>query len=80
MDAPDTIPTRWSLIKRLKDWDDQASWREFFDMYWRLIYNVARKAGLPDADAQAKPKQSTVKAKAARRAREEPTGNVADCA
>jgi len=32
------IPTRQSLLGRLKDWEDQASWREFFDTYWRLIY------------------------------------------
>jgi RNA polymerase sigma-70 factor (ECF subfamily) len=52
MDAPDTIPTRWSLIKRLKDWDDQESWREFFDTYWRLIYATAVRAGLSDVEAQ----------------------------
>jgi len=46
------IPTRASLIKRLKDWEDQSSWQEFFDIYWRLIYGVARKAGLTDDEAQ----------------------------
>lgn len=46
------IPTRASLIKRLKDWDDQSSWQEFFDIYWKLIYGVARKAGLTDDEAQ----------------------------
>lgn len=46
------IPTRWSLIRRLKDWDDQESWREFFDIYWMLIYGTARKAGLSHADAE----------------------------
>ncbi|HEX5222409.1 MAG TPA: sigma-70 family RNA polymerase sigma factor [Verrucomicrobiae bacterium] len=50
--APDPIPTRHSLLNRLKDWDDQSSWQEFFDIYWRLIYNVAIKAGLSDAEAQ----------------------------
>src|SRR5262249_36117906 len=35
-----------------KDWGDQTSWQEFFDTYWRLIYNVAAKAGLSDAEAQ----------------------------
>jgi len=50
--APDPIPTRHSLLNRLKDWDDQSSWQEFFDTYWRLIYNVAVKAGLSDAEAQ----------------------------
>lgn len=46
------VPTRQSLLSRLRDWQDQAGWREFFDTYWRLIYNVARKAGLADAEAQ----------------------------
>lgn len=46
------LPTRQSLLSRLRDWQDQAGWREFFDTYWRLIYNVARKAGLADAEAQ----------------------------
>lgn len=46
------IPTRQSLLTRLKHWDDQEGWQEFFDTYWRLIYGVARKAGLNDAEAQ----------------------------
>jgi RNA polymerase sigma-70 factor (ECF subfamily) len=46
------IPTRASLIKRLKNWDDHSSWQEFFDIYWKLIYGVARKAGLTDDEAQ----------------------------
>lgn len=44
--------TRASLIHRLKDWRDEASWRDFFNVYWKLIYGVARKAGLTDAEAQ----------------------------
>jgi len=48
----DLIQTRWSLINRLKDWDDGATWQEFFDTYWRLVYSVARKAGLTDVEAQ----------------------------
>ena len=39
-------------MNRLKDWGDQASWQDFFDTYWRLIYNVAVKAGLSDTEAQ----------------------------
>jgi RNA polymerase sigma factor (sigma-70 family) len=46
------IPTRASLLGRLKDWGDQASWQDFFDTYWRLIYSVATRAGLSDAEAQ----------------------------
>jgi RNA polymerase sigma factor (sigma-70 family) len=48
----DPIPTRHSLLNRLKDWGDQTSWQDFFDTYWQLIYNVAVKAGLSDAEAQ----------------------------
>ncbi len=40
------------MIHRLKDWQDQSSWQEFFSIYWKLIYGVARKAGLTDAEAQ----------------------------
>ena len=46
------IPTRLSLLSRLRDWNDQQSWQCFFDTYWQLIYTAARKAGLTDAEAQ----------------------------
>ena len=46
------LPTRKSLLTRLKNWEDQEGWREFFEMYWRLIYRVALKAGFNDAEAQ----------------------------
>ena len=46
------IPTRATLIQRLKNWQDQASWQEFFDTYWKLIYGLARKLGLNEEDAQ----------------------------
>jgi len=48
----DLLPTRWSLLSRLRNWDDQASWEDFFNTYWQLIYGVAIKAGLNDAEAQ----------------------------
>jgi RNA polymerase sigma factor (sigma-70 family) len=51
-DRDESIPTRWSLLNRLKNLDDQQSWQVFFDTYWKLIYGVARKAGLSDAEAQ----------------------------
>lgn len=50
--AFEPIATRRSLLERMKDWQDQTSWRDFFETYWRLIYNVARKAGLTDIEAQ----------------------------
>jgi len=46
------IPTRATLIQRLKDWQDQSSWQDFFDTYWKLIYGVARQGGLTEAEAE----------------------------
>jgi RNA polymerase sigma-70 factor (ECF subfamily) len=46
------IPTHWSLIGRLKDLDDQQGWRQFYDTYWRLVFGVAIKSGLTEAEAQ----------------------------
>jgi RNA polymerase sigma-70 factor (ECF subfamily) len=46
------IPTRQSLLSRLKDWEDKASWRDFFNTYWKLIYSVGIKAGLTEEEAQ----------------------------
>lgn len=46
------LPTRQSLLSRLRDCQNDSGWQEFFDTYWRLIYSVARKSGLTDADAQ----------------------------
>ena len=46
------LPTRQSLLSRLRDCQDQDGWREFFETYWRLVYRVARQAGLDDATAQ----------------------------
>ena len=47
----DPDATRSSLLRRLRNWDDQTGWQEFFDTYWKLIYAVAIKAGLSDAEA-----------------------------
>lgn len=46
------LPTRHSLLQRLKDWNDGSSWDEFFKLYGKLIYRTALKAGLSDAEAQ----------------------------
>lgn len=52
MGSGEFIPTRRTLLSRLKSWENEDSWREFFDTYWRLIYRMAVKAGLGDAEAQ----------------------------
>src|SRR2546423_9575172 len=46
------VPTRYTLLSRLHDWDDAESWREFFETYWRLIYSIAMKSGLNEAEAE----------------------------
>lgn len=46
------IPTRATLIRRLKDWQDHSSWQDFFDTYWKLIYGTAIKSGLTGAEAE----------------------------
>ena len=43
--------TRKSLIERLDNWEDQKTWNEFYQTYWRLIYSVAIKAGLRPEEA-----------------------------
>ena len=46
------IPTRATLLLRLKDLQDNSSWQDFFDTYWNLIFGVARKGGLTEAEAE----------------------------
>jgi RNA polymerase sigma-70 factor (ECF subfamily) len=50
--AVELIATRTTLLQRLKNWQDQPSWQDFFDTYWKLIYGAAHKAGLNEAEAQ----------------------------
>jgi len=50
--AVDLIPTRHSLLSRLKNWEDHEAWRQFFDTYWVLIHGAAINAGLTHAEAQ----------------------------
>jgi RNA polymerase sigma-70 factor (ECF subfamily) len=50
--STDSVVTRESLLARLKDWGDQDSWRTFFETYWKLIYAVAIRSGLSEAEAQ----------------------------
>ena len=46
------LPTRSSLLSRLKQWDDSEGWREFFDTYGRVIHGLAIKAGLRRSEAE----------------------------
>lgn len=49
---PASIPTRQSLLQRLKDLDNQEDWRRFFDTYWRLIHATAIRAGLTETETE----------------------------
>ncbi|HEU6449761.1 MAG TPA: sigma-70 family RNA polymerase sigma factor [Verrucomicrobiae bacterium] len=51
-DKDELIATRTTLLERLKNWDDDPSWREFFETYWKLIYGFAIRNGLNAAEAQ----------------------------
>jgi len=48
----DSYPTRPSLLRRLKDTQDQQSWQEFHDLYARMIFRFAIKAGLTEDEAE----------------------------
>ena len=52
LEATELIPTRNSLLSRLKDWEDQDSWQDFFNTYSKLLYGVAIKSGLSEQEAQ----------------------------
>lgn len=47
-----SIPTRPSFVGRLKSPEDNATWQQFFDRYWKLIYEVALRSGLTQSEAQ----------------------------
>ena len=44
--------TSYSLIERIHDVADEASWVEFLGIYQPVVYRMARRRGLQDADAQ----------------------------
>jgi RNA polymerase sigma factor (sigma-70 family) len=44
--------TRRSLVLRLRNLDDEAAWKEFVEIYEPLVYRLARRKGLQEADAR----------------------------
>jgi RNA polymerase sigma factor (sigma-70 family) len=46
------LPTRQSLLSRLRNAGDDQGWREFFETYWKLIYSFAIRKGLNEQEAQ----------------------------
>lgn len=52
IDPSDSLLTRASLLFRLRNWKDTASWEEFYRLYRRLIYGLARRSGLNHNEAE----------------------------
>lgn len=48
---PEFPDTNHSLIARVKDLGDGASWSEFLGIYQPVVFRIARRRGLQDADA-----------------------------
>ena len=46
------VPTRESLLRRVCNWNDDASWQEFFNVYWKIIYQLAVRRGLTEGEAE----------------------------
>ena len=49
---PEFPETNHSLIARVKNLADGASWVEFLGIYQPVVFRMARRRGLQDADAQ----------------------------
>ena len=47
-----SLLTRASLLFRLRDWKDSASWEEFYRLYRKLVYGLARRSGLTHNEAE----------------------------
>src|SRR5882724_11258480 len=47
-----SLLTRASLLFRIRDWKDDASWGEFYRLYRKLVYGHARRAGLMHDEAE----------------------------
>lgn len=43
--------TRKTLIEKLDNWDDWASWDEFYRTYSDFVWHIAKKSGLTDEEA-----------------------------
>ena len=51
-DSISELRTRPTLLFRLRDWHDAASWEEFYRLYRLLVHGLAERAGLTHAEAE----------------------------
>jgi len=49
---PRSLLTRATLLFRLRDWQDSASWEEFYRLYHKLVYGLSRRSGLAHSEAE----------------------------
>jgi RNA polymerase sigma-70 factor (ECF subfamily) len=47
-----SVHTRSSLLFRLRDWQDAASWEEFYRLYHKLVFALALRSGLARVEAE----------------------------
>jgi RNA polymerase sigma-70 factor (ECF subfamily) len=47
-----SLHTRPTLLFRLRDWEDKASWDEFYRLYRNFVYGLARRGGLTHVEAE----------------------------
>lgn len=47
-----SLQTRPSLLFRLRDWQDAASWEEFYRLYHQLVLHLALRSGLERVEAE----------------------------
>lgn len=53
MDEPhSSLHTRPTLLFRLRDWEDKASWDEFYRLYRNFVYGLGRRGGLTHVEAE----------------------------
>lgn len=52
MPSRPSIPTRPSLLARLRSGDSVEGWEEFYRLYGDLLRNFARKSGLTESEAE----------------------------
>jgi RNA polymerase sigma factor (sigma-70 family) len=44
-------PTNEHLLRRMRDPGEHTAWKDFYDLYWRVILSYARSRGLGDREA-----------------------------
>jgi RNA polymerase sigma-70 factor (ECF subfamily) len=46
------IPTRSTLLCKIRDWRDEKSWQDFYTLYRKMVLRIAQKSGLNNIAAE----------------------------